>query len=136
MCVVHGNTLTAAVVLEHIKRLLNMRKASPRSLSTSTDVILTGATSKIGRAIALKLAAMNVRTLCIGTDSTRMRDVLAECDAVSRSLAELSAPKKSKKRQVVLPQAAVVQFATIADASERAPDAIWVIGKYDSPKVP
>lgn len=48
--VVHGNTLTAAVILNEI----------PRDVS---EVFLTGATSKLGRAIALYLARKRVRVM-------------------------------------------------------------------------
>lgn len=48
--VVHGNTLTAAVILNDI----------PRDVD---EVFLTGATSKLGRAIALYLARRRIRVL-------------------------------------------------------------------------
>lgn len=48
--VVHGNTLTAAVILNEI----------PQDV---TEVFLTGATSKLGRAIALYLARKKVRIM-------------------------------------------------------------------------
>ncbi|RZS12719.1 hypothetical protein BHM03_00044198 [Ensete ventricosum] len=48
--VVHGNTLTAAVMLNEI----------PRDVK---EVFLTGATSKLGRAIALYLCRKNIRVL-------------------------------------------------------------------------
>lgn len=48
--VVHGNTLTAAVILNDI----------PKDV---TEVFLTGATSKLGRAIALYLCQRKVRVL-------------------------------------------------------------------------
>lgn len=48
--VVHGNTLTAAVILDEIDEDV-------------TEVFLTGATSKLGRAIALYLCRRKVRVL-------------------------------------------------------------------------
>lgn len=48
--VVHGNTLTAAVILNEI----------PQDVE---EVFLTGATSKLGRAIAIYLARNKVRVL-------------------------------------------------------------------------
>lgn len=48
--VVHGNTLTAAVILKEI----------PENV---TEVFLTGATSKLGRVIALYLCRRQVRVL-------------------------------------------------------------------------
>lgn len=50
--VVHGNTLTAAVILHEIPQHVQ-------------EVFLTGATSKLGRAIALYLCRRNVRVLVI-----------------------------------------------------------------------
>lgn len=48
--VVHGNTLTAAVIINEI----------PEDV---TEVFLTGATSKLGRAIALYLCRKRIRVL-------------------------------------------------------------------------
>lgn len=48
--VVHGNTLTAAVILSEV----------PKDV---TEVFLTGATSKLGRAIALYLCRRRIRVL-------------------------------------------------------------------------
>lgn len=50
--VVHGNTLTAAVILDKL----------PRDVP---EIFLTGATSKLGRAIALYLCRRRVRVLVI-----------------------------------------------------------------------
>lgn len=46
----HGNTLTAAVILDEIDKDV-------------TEVFLTGATSKLGRAIALYLCRRKIRVL-------------------------------------------------------------------------
>lgn len=48
--VVHGNTLTAAVILKEIN-------------DDVTEVFLTGSTSKLGRAIALYLCRRKIRVL-------------------------------------------------------------------------
>lgn len=48
--VVHGNTLTAAVILNEL----------PKDVK---EIFLTGATSKLGRAIALHLCQRGVRVL-------------------------------------------------------------------------
>lgn len=48
--VVHGNTLTAAVILNEIPK-------------GTAEVFLTGATSKLGRAIALYLCRKRIRVL-------------------------------------------------------------------------
>jgi hypothetical protein len=52
--VVHGNTLTAAVILNEIP-------------SNVKEVFMTGATSKLGRAIALYLCRKKIRVLVIHT---------------------------------------------------------------------
>lgn len=52
--VVHGNTLTAAVILNQIP-------------SDVKEVFMAGATSKLGRAIALYLARRRVRVLVSAT---------------------------------------------------------------------
>ncbi|KAG8040399.1 hypothetical protein GUJ93_ZPchr1161g40551 [Zizania palustris] len=56
--VVHGNTLTAAVILNEIP-------------SNVKDVFLTGATSKLGRAIALYLCRKKIRVLMLTMSSER-----------------------------------------------------------------
>lgn len=50
MRVCHGNTLTAAVILNGL----------PKDV---TEIFLTGATSKLGRAVSLYLAQRGVRVL-------------------------------------------------------------------------
>lgn len=56
--VVHGNTLTAAVILKEIPQ-------------DAEEVFLTGATSKLGRAIALYLARRRVRVLMLTLSTER-----------------------------------------------------------------
>lgn len=63
--VVHGNTLTAAVILNEI----------PEDV---TEVFLTGATSKLGRAIALYLCRKGVRVLMLTLSTERFRNVQKE----------------------------------------------------------
>lgn len=55
--VVHGNTLTAAVILNDI----------PKDVE---EVFLTGATSKLGRAVALYLCRKKVRVLVSSRGAT------------------------------------------------------------------
>ncbi|KAK9059507.1 hypothetical protein SSX86_020211 [Deinandra increscens subsp. villosa] len=66
--VVHGNTLTAAVILneihEHVK-----------------EVFLTGATSKLGRAIALYLCRRGVRVLMLTLSTDRFQNIQEEAPA-------------------------------------------------------
>ncbi|KAG8372488.1 hypothetical protein BUALT_Bualt12G0071300 [Buddleja alternifolia] len=66
--VVHGNTLTAAVILNEI----------PKDV---TEVFLTGATSKLGRAIALYLCRKGVRVLMLTLSIERFRNIQKEAPA-------------------------------------------------------
>ncbi|XP_051120715.1 very-long-chain aldehyde decarbonylase CER3 [Andrographis paniculata] len=66
--VVHGNTLTAAVILHEI----------PEDV---TEVFLTGATSKLGRAIALYLCRKQVRVLMLTSSRERFRKIQKEAPA-------------------------------------------------------
>ncbi|XP_076921909.1 very-long-chain aldehyde decarbonylase CER3-like [Bidens hawaiensis] len=63
--VVHGNTLTAAVILNEI----------PNDIK---EVFLTGATSKLGRAIALYLARRKVRVLMLTQSTERFKSIQQE----------------------------------------------------------
>ncbi|GKV22300.1 hypothetical protein SLEP1_g32182 [Rubroshorea leprosula] len=63
--VVHGNTLTAAVILNDI----------PKDVK---EVFLTGATSKLGRAIALYLCRRRVRVLMLTLSTERFQNILEE----------------------------------------------------------
>ncbi|GAB4853620.1 Very-long-chain aldehyde decarbonylase cer3 [Ancistrocladus abbreviatus] len=63
--VVHGNTLTAAVILNDIPKHVK-------------EVFLTGATSKLGRAIALHLCRRNVRVLMLTLSTERFQKIQKE----------------------------------------------------------
>ncbi|XP_021895251.1 protein ECERIFERUM 3 [Carica papaya] len=63
--VVHGNTLTAAVILNEI----------PKDVK---EVFLTGATSKLGRAIALYLCRKRIRVLMLTLSSERFQKIQKE----------------------------------------------------------
>ncbi|KAE8687153.1 Protein ECERIFERUM 3 [Hibiscus syriacus] len=63
--VVHGNTLTAAVILNEI----------PKDVE---EVFLTGATSKLGRAIALHLCRRRVRVLMLTLSTERFQKIQRE----------------------------------------------------------
>ncbi|KDP38762.1 hypothetical protein JCGZ_04115 [Jatropha curcas] len=63
--VVHGNTLTAAVILNEI----------PKDVK---EVFLTGATSKLGRAIALYLCQRRVRVLMLTLSTERFHKIQKE----------------------------------------------------------
>ncbi|XVF88072.1 hypothetical protein PTKIN_Ptkin19aG0019800 [Pterospermum kingtungense] len=66
--VVHGNTLTAAVILNQIGRDVK-------------EVFLTGATSKLGRAIALYLCRRRVRVLMLTSSTERFQKIQKEAPA-------------------------------------------------------
>ncbi|XWS70891.1 hypothetical protein CRYUN_Cryun03dG0088400 [Craigia yunnanensis] len=66
--VVHGNTLTAAVILNEI----------PKDVK---EVFLTGATSKLGRAIALYLCRRRVRVLMLTLSTERFQNIQKEAPA-------------------------------------------------------
>ncbi|KAJ4902286.1 Protein ECERIFERUM 3 [Raphanus sativus] len=63
--VVHGNTLTAAVILNEISKDVK-------------EVFLTGATSKLGRAIALYLCRQGVRVLMLTLSTERFQKIQKE----------------------------------------------------------
>ncbi|XP_024968118.1 protein ECERIFERUM 3-like [Cynara cardunculus var. scolymus] len=66
--VVHGNTLTAAVILNEIH-------------DNVKEVFLTGATSKLGRAIALYLCRRGVRVLMLTLSTERFQNIQEEAPA-------------------------------------------------------
>ncbi|KAB1204154.1 Protein ECERIFERUM 3 [Morella rubra] len=70
--VVHGNTLTAAVILNEI----------PKDVQ---EVFLTGATSKLGRAIALYLCRRRVKVLMLTLSAERFQKILKEAPADCQS---------------------------------------------------
>ncbi|XVF47808.1 hypothetical protein PTKIN_Ptkin03bG0140700 [Pterospermum kingtungense] len=70
--VVHGNTLTAAVILNEI----------PKDVK---EVFLTGATSKLGRAIALYLCRKRVRVLMLTLSTERFQNIQKEAPADCQS---------------------------------------------------
>ncbi|KAK1413152.1 hypothetical protein QVD17_34920 [Tagetes erecta] len=71
--VVHGNTLTAAVILNEI----------PQDVK---EVFLTGATSKLGRAIALYLARRKVRVLMLTQSIERFKSIQKEASPENQNL--------------------------------------------------
>ncbi|KAJ4958224.1 hypothetical protein NE237_025335 [Protea cynaroides] len=70
--VVHGNTLTAAVILNEIKEDVK-------------EVFLTGATSKLGRAIALYLCRRRVRVMMLTLSTERFQSIQKEAAAEFQS---------------------------------------------------
>ena len=97
--VVHGNTLTAAAILRKIP-------------AGTTEVFLTGATSKLGRAVALYLSARGVRVAMLTGSAERFEAIAAEAaDAKQRAL-----------------------LTRATSVAEGAACACWVVGKHLSAK--
>ncbi|KMT03535.1 hypothetical protein BVRB_8g192120 [Beta vulgaris subsp. vulgaris] len=96
--VVHGNTLTAAVILNEI----------PDNVE---EVFLTGATSKLGRAIALYLSRKHVRVLMLTLSTERFQKIQKE------------APVDCQKYLV---QVTKYQAAKNCKA--------WIVGKWITPR--
>lgn len=65
--VVHGNTLTAAAILRKVP-------------TEAKAVFLTGATSKLGRALALYLSARGVRVLMLTQSDSRFESIASEAE--------------------------------------------------------
>jgi WAX2 C-terminal domain len=121
--VVHGNTLTAAVVCAQLECLLQENLTAQKRTHGDIHpvkrmtIILVGATSKIGRAVALAMARLNhVNVVCVGSRSRRLDNVLEE----ARKEAQRSSTHSS------------ISICTDAlTASEIAPNAVWLLGKGD-----
>ncbi|KAL3512011.1 hypothetical protein ACH5RR_024728 [Cinchona calisaya] len=96
--VVHGNTLTAAVILNEI----------PRDVD---EVFLTGATSKLGRAIALYLARRRVMVLMLTQSTERFNKIQKEV------------PEEFQKFLVQV---------TKYQAAKRCKT--WIVGKWSTPR--
>ncbi|CAK9223339.1 unnamed protein product [Sphagnum troendelagicum] len=66
MRICHGNTLTAGVILNGLPKHV-------------TEIFLTGATSKLGRAVSLYLACRGVKVLMLTSSHTRFEAIRKEC---------------------------------------------------------
>lgn len=96
--VVHGNTLTAAAVLKKIP-------------SDVKEVFVTGATSKLGRAISLHLAESGVKVTMMTQSAERFQKIRDE------------APLKAQK---------FIVHATKVEAGANCKD--WIVGKFCNKK--
>jgi len=96
--VVHGNTLTAAVILNEVP-------------SNVREVFLTGATSKLGRAIALYLCRKKIRVLMFTMSSERFLKIQRE------------APPESQQYLVQVTKYQAAQNCKT-----------WIVGKWLSPR--
>ncbi|XP_071733408.1 very-long-chain aldehyde decarbonylase CER3-like [Rutidosis leptorrhynchoides] len=97
--VVHGNTLTAAVILNEI----------PKDVK---EVFLTGATSKLGRAISIYLARHKVRVLMLTKSAERFTSIQKELPLENQQF--------------------LVQVTTHQEAEHCK---TWILGKWASPRV-
>lgn len=70
MRIVHGNTLTAAAVVETAKALFG---------APGQQVFVTGASSKVGTAVVLSLLQHGFRVVAHSSDSHRSQKLLAKC---------------------------------------------------------
>ncbi|XP_071687247.1 very-long-chain aldehyde decarbonylase CER3-like [Rutidosis leptorrhynchoides] len=95
--VVHGNTLTAAVILNEIHKDVK-------------EVFLTGATSKLGRAIAIYLARRKVRVLMLTKSKERFSSIQKEVPLENQNL---------------LVQVTKYQAAKLCKT--------WILGKWTTP---
>ncbi|KAI3996586.1 hypothetical protein MKX01_009418 [Papaver californicum] len=95
--VVHGNTLTAAVIIKEIP-------------SDVKEVFLTGATSKLGRAIALYLSRRKIRVLMLTLSTERFQAIQNE------------APKEDQSYLVQINKYEAAQHCKM-----------WVVGKWLTP---
>ncbi|XP_047047694.1 very-long-chain aldehyde decarbonylase GL1-1-like [Lolium rigidum] len=98
VCVVHGNTLTAAVILNEIPK-------------GTTEVFMTGATSKLGRAIALYLCKKRIRVMMMTLSTERFQKIQKE------------APEECQQYLVQ-----VTKFRSATQCKT------WIVGKWLSPR--
>ena len=96
--VVHGNTLTAAAVLKKVP-------------SDVKEVFVTGATSKLGRAISLYLAERGVKVTMLTQSTERFQKIRDE-----------ASPKAQK----------MIFHATKVEAGANCKD--WIVGKFCNKK--
>lgn len=70
--IVHGDTLTAATVVKQAERLIRLHHLE------ESPVFVTGATSKIGRAIVLSLVASGHKVLMLSESALRVEEIRRE----------------------------------------------------------
>jgi hypothetical protein len=158
--IIHGNTLTSAVVCYQLESLLREqnspqdRRASyeiynrndPDNSETTEmsdeipvasvdqapvlmDVIIVGATSKIGRAVAVTMAALEgVRVTCVGINSGRMTQVIEEGKEAAKLLYVTSITTTLLNMEDLCNDK-IKHCEDVTKVSDMAPLAIWLIGK-------
>lgn len=92
---VHGDTLTAAAVLKKIDEVI-------RKYHFNSSVFMTGATSKIGRAIALKLAENQISVKMYTRSEKRFAEIVAEAGEFGRFLTRAKSLKEGADCQLWL----------------------------------
>ena len=103
----------------HIKN--HQRKYGISSYVPAMNVILIGATSKIGRAIALTLARTNgVYVLCVGAMSQRMDGIISEGKKIAFSLYGKEGENK------------IEHCTDVLTASEMCHNGVWLLGKSEN----
>ncbi|CAN0267764.1 unnamed protein product [Scytosiphon promiscuus] len=113
---VHGNTLTSAVVIENIKAAAISIDFDSGNTSAPC-VFLTGPTSKIGRVIALKLALGGYNVVCCTTSKERFAALEQELTSIQEKQPESAAR--------------VGTLSMAGSAQEGARYKLWAVGKYD-----
>lgn len=92
---VHGDTLTAAAVLKKIDEVI-------RKYHFNSPVFMTGATSKIGRAIALKLAENQIPVKMYTRSKERFAEIVDEAGEFGRFLDRATSLKEGADCQLWL----------------------------------
>ena len=114
--IVSGNTLTAAVTWKCICNYFEKYEL------THQRIIMTGASSSVGRAVILKLFLEGYDVLCITEDSKRMHEIRSEAIALYDT-------EVSKGYSAHLKKGSILCYNNALAAVEKYPDAIWVLGK-------
>ena len=135
--VVHGNTLTAAAVIENV---LSVVPAGGR-------VFLTGPTSKVGRAVAIGLLRAGVSVVCHTSSAERFDKLQRECMSLGITSNEIDGRGASTATVGDSPCgdgehgagdekrcARSARISMSRDLSEGTTCDTWVVGKFD-PKV-
>jgi predicted amino acid dehydrogenase len=77
--IVHGDTLTAAAVIKQVNKLM-------KDFKISNPIFITGATSKIGRAVVLELAGRGIKLKMLTESGERFKAIQAEAGEYGQNL--------------------------------------------------
>eukprot|EP01018_Ginkgo_biloba_P023734 Gb_23964 [translate_table: standard] len=118
--VVHGNTLTAAVILNEIHPDVK-------------EVLLTGATSKLGRAIALYLCQKGIRVMMLTNSEERYKSIQEEAPAEFQKLlvkvTKYQAARNCKEAMLVQASLALAPTTTASSDENRHGKQISNLGR-------